>query len=100
MMVKASSFQDLNSDCQSMLSRFLIVLGFQIGDLWKFNINIFISKDCAWPQEMNVYNNDIFSFRFALQNFFFFFLGNTGSESYKKFSGMRNVSGSPFYFLK
>lgn len=67
-MVKASSFQDLNSDCQSMLSTFLTVLGFQIRDLWKFSINIFISKDCARPQEMNVYNN-IFSFRFALQNF-------------------------------
>lgn len=71
MMVKAPSFQDLNSDCQSMLSRFLTVLGFQIRDLWKFNINIFISKDCARPQEMNVYNNYIFSFRFALQNFVF-----------------------------
>lgn len=69
MRVKTSSFQDLNSDCQSMLSRFLIVLGFQIRDLWKFNTNIFISKDCSCPQEMNVYNNDVFSFRFALQNF-------------------------------
>lgn len=94
---KASSFQDLNSDCQSMLSRFLIVLGFQIRDLWKLNINIFASKGCACPQKMDVYNNDVFSFRFSLRNVF---LGNTDSENYKKFSDMRNISGLPFYFLK